>query len=45
MQAGRGAAETEGMDRMGTGGVGVERELQEDMGAVGGSPATAETDG
>lgn len=43
--ADRGAAEAAGMEKIGPGGSGGGKELTEDIGAAGGSPADGETDG
>lgn len=45
LEADRGVAEAAGMDKVGPGGRGSEKELMVDMEAAGGSPAEAETDG
>lgn len=45
LAADRGVAEAEGMEKVGPGGRGGEKELMEDMGEADGSPAEGETDG
>lgn len=45
LAAERGAAEAAGMEKVGPGGWGGGKELMEDIGAAGGSPAEGETDG